>query len=175
MPGTQGIPGNPGNQGNSQGGGMTGFGTTAPAGAGGTPGSQAGAQTAAAAMIGNLLTQPRPGGMPTSMPGATIGGGIAGVASKFEAEGIMVINQRTAINEWEYIFDISKYRPPLNPISATAGLRRRSPVSILSRGTTHPPRSVPIRLPGLAPPPPLAALPDTSRLRVPPNPRRGYS
>ena len=49
------------------------------------------------------------------MPGATIGGGIAGVASKYEAEGIMVINQRTKINEWEYIFDQTKYRAPPNP------------------------------------------------------------
>jgi hypothetical protein len=79
------------------------------------------AQTAAASMIGNLLTQPRPGGMPTTMPGATIGGGIAGVASKFKSEGIMVINERTAIDEWEYIFDMSKYRAPPNPVGGTPG------------------------------------------------------
>jgi len=72
-------------------------------------------------MINNLLTQPRPGGMPTGMPGATIGGGVAGVASKYEAEGIMVINQRTKINEWEYIFDATKYRAPPNPVTGTAG------------------------------------------------------
>lgn len=89
---------------------------------GGPPGSTpANAQSAAAAMIGNLLTTPRPGGMPTNMPGSTIGGGIAGVASKYEAEGIMVINQRTKINEWEYIFDLNKYRAPPNPVSGTAG------------------------------------------------------
>ena len=72
-------------------------------------------------MIGNLVTQPRPGGMPTGMPGATLGGGIAGVASKYEAEGIMVINDRTAINEWEYIFDATKYRVPPNPVNGTVG------------------------------------------------------
>jgi hypothetical protein len=72
-------------------------------------------------MINGLLTSPRPGGMPTSMPGSTIGGGVAGVASKYEAEGIMVINDRTAINEWEYIFDQTKYRVPPNPVSGTAG------------------------------------------------------
>jgi type II secretory pathway pseudopilin PulG len=83
--------------------------------------SQSNAQSAAASMIGNLLTTPRPGGMPSNMPGATIGGGIAGVASKYQAEGIMVINQRTKINEWEYIFDQTKYRAPPNPVSGTAG------------------------------------------------------
>jgi hypothetical protein len=93
---------------------------TPPFGAGG-PGGAAVAQSAAAAMIGNLLTTPRPGGMPTGMPGATLGGGIAGVASKYEAEGIMVINDRTAINEWEYIFDMTKYRVPPNPVSGTVG------------------------------------------------------
>jgi hypothetical protein len=89
----------------------------------GQPGFQANpqAQTAAAGMINSLLTTPRPGGMPTGMPGATIGGGIAGVASKYEAEGIMVVNDRTAINEWEYIFDMTKYRAPPNPVGGTPG------------------------------------------------------
>ena len=90
-----------------------------PPGMGG-PGAQ-NAQSAANSMINTLLTSPRPNGMPTTMPGATIGGGIAGVASKYEAEGIMVINDRTAINEWEYIFDITKYRTPPNPVSGTVG------------------------------------------------------
>lgn len=79
------------------------------------------AQAAAAGMIQGILTQPRPGGMPANNPGTIVGGGIAGVASKFEAEGIMVINDRTAINEWEYIFDITKYRAPTNPLSGGPG------------------------------------------------------
>ena len=83
---------------------------------------QAQAQSAAANMIQGLLTSPRPGGMPNAMTGGTtLGGGIAGVASKYEADGIMVINDRTAINEWEYIFDINKYRVPPNPLSGTVG------------------------------------------------------
>jgi hypothetical protein len=79
------------------------------------------AQTAAAGMIQNILTSPRPGGMPANNPGTIVGGGIAGVASKFEAEGIMVINDRTAINEWEYIFDINKFRRPGNPLGGGPG------------------------------------------------------
>ena len=89
----------------------------------GQPGMQMNptAQTAAAGMIQNILTSPRPGGMPANNPGTIVGGGIAGVASKFEAEGIMVINNRTAINEWEYIFDINKYRRPANPLGGGPG------------------------------------------------------
>jgi hypothetical protein len=76
-------------------------------------------------MLNNLLTSPRPGGMPTAMSGTTVGGGLAGVASKYESEGIMVINQRTKINEWEYIFDQSKYRAPPNPVGGTAGTQQQ--------------------------------------------------
>ena len=108
-------------------------------GSGAVPGTP-GANTAAANMINNLLTQPRPGGMPTAMPGATIGGGIAGVASKYEAEGIMVINERTAINEWEYIFDQSKYRAPPNPVSGTVG----TPQQPMGAGGTGPPGAGPV-------------------------------
>ena len=110
QPPAGGIPGVPG--------GMGGAGMGMPGGQGN---GQANAQSAAASMIGNLLTTPRPGGMPTGMPGATVGGGVAGVASKYQAEGIMVINQRTKINEWEYIFDQTKYRAPPNPVSGTVG------------------------------------------------------
>jgi len=122
------LPPQPGNPVTSQGGGASPAYPTSPGANGyppvyGQPGFQMNpqAQSAAAGMINNLLTQPRPGGMPTGMPGSVVGGGIAGVASKFEAEGIMVINERTAINEWEYIFDATKYRAPPNPIGGTPG------------------------------------------------------
>ena len=49
----------------------------------------------------------------------TIGGGIAGVASKMDQEGIMVYNDRTNYKEWEFIFDPSKWRPPANPLSSS--------------------------------------------------------
>jgi hypothetical protein len=42
------------------------------------------------------------------MGGQTIGGGIAGVASKLEREGIKVFNDRTAYNEWEFVYDVTK-------------------------------------------------------------------
>ena len=132
--GTQGVagrgllPGLPGNPVNSQTGGLSGsYGAAggapgiSPGMNGQLPGMPPGAQTAAAGMIQNILTQPRPGGMPANNPGTIVGGGIAGVASKFEAEGIMVISDRTAINEWEYIFDINKYRRPGNPLGGGPG------------------------------------------------------
>jgi len=124
------FPGQAGNPVSLQAGGLAGnSGTpggpqmTLPGVNGQAPGMQtnSGPQTAAAGLIQGLLTSPRPGGMPLSNPGTIVGGGIAGVASKFEAEGIMVINNRTAINEWEYIFDITKYRKPGSPLGAGPG------------------------------------------------------
>lgn len=60
-------------------------------------------------LINKLLTTPRPGGMQglqgTAPGGGMIPGGIAGVATSLEAEGIMVFNERTKYNEWEFIYD----------------------------------------------------------------------
>lgn len=122
QPGQFGQPNAGGFPGGAQPGGMNGPGYGLPGG--GAQNGQPNAQSAAASMIGNLLTTPRPGGMPGTMPGATVGGGVAGVASKYEAEGIMIINQRTKINEWEYIFDQSKYRVPPNPLSGPVGTQQ---------------------------------------------------
>lgn len=96
---------------------------------GGPPGN-------AASLINQLLTTPRPGGL-NGLGGATvapnaagggnvttggavggptqtgaaqnvIGGGIAGVASKLEEEGIKVYNDQTYYNKWEFVYDITK-------------------------------------------------------------------
>jgi hypothetical protein len=59
-------------------------------------------------LIRNLLTSPRQGppiGGPMPGGGMQLGGGIAGVASKYEAEGIKVYNEKTAYQEWEFIYD----------------------------------------------------------------------
>jgi hypothetical protein len=73
-------------------------------------------------MIQQILTTPRPGGMPAANgQSPTIGGGIAGVASNSDAEGIMVYNDRTNYKEWEFIFDPSKWRAPPNPLSGSNG------------------------------------------------------
>jgi hypothetical protein len=59
-----------------------------------------GAQGAGTSNTGTPLGQ--------GLGGSTIGGGIAGVASKIEREGIKKYNDRTAYNEWEFVYDMTK-------------------------------------------------------------------
>jgi len=59
-------------------------------------------------LIRNLLTSPRQGGPiggTMQAGGMQLGGGIAGVASKYEAEGIKLYNEKSAYQEWEFIYD----------------------------------------------------------------------
>ena len=98
-------------------GGRGGFGGQR-AGAGGRAGRQPmgfggqGAGSQAANIIGQLLTQPRPGGLAglrgaqsRGGGGAVFKGGIAGVASKAEERGVKIYKEREAYNEWEFVFD----------------------------------------------------------------------
>jgi hypothetical protein len=78
-------------------------------------------QSAAQNLIGSLLTTPRPGGLQNLNQGQVMGGGIAGVASKADADSIMVYHDHTNYGQWEFIFDPSKQRyPPPNPVSGAA-------------------------------------------------------
>lgn len=74
-----------------------------------TPGGATQTTNQAVDLIRQILTTPRPGGLAgvqgQQPSGQAIGGGIAGVASKLEAEGIMVYNDRTKYNEWEFLYD----------------------------------------------------------------------
>ena len=78
---------------------------TTTAGQPGVPGNQA------TTLIGNLLNAPRtPPSSFTSSANSTsgtgtTGGGIAGVASKYEGKGIKVINERKKYKEWEFVYD----------------------------------------------------------------------
>jgi len=102
-------------------------------------------------LLNNMLTQPRPGGMPvansggfgtsfttppgvtagspigapvavpTSGMGTTMGGGLAGVASTLDADSIMVCGDHTNYHEWEFIFDPSKWKAPANPNTQLGG------------------------------------------------------
>lgn len=82
-------------------------------------------QNTATKMIGDLLTRPRPGGMPTGNPGSgqVIGGGIAGVASKAEGDSIMVYNEHSDYSEWEFVYDPMKDKPLFNPVSGTVTMQ----------------------------------------------------
>jgi hypothetical protein len=120
------LPPQPGAPVNSQFGGVSPYPTNPgangnPPGNIGQPGSAVGApqNQAASDMINRILTSPRPGGMPTGAQtgGAGLGGGIAGVASNAEGEGIMIYNDHTLYSEWEFIFDPQKQKQVPNPNS----------------------------------------------------------
>ena len=54
------------------------------------------------------LSAPNTGTALPAMQGQTIGGGIAGVASKIQQDGIKTYKDRTPYNEWEFVYDITK-------------------------------------------------------------------
>jgi hypothetical protein len=127
MPGA-GFP--PGVPANSQNYGGTPAYPTAPGSNGpapnfGQPGMQTSpqAQNAAAQMIGQLLTQPRPGGMPqANSSGVSVGGsGIAGFASTSEQDSIIVYNDQQNYSLWEFVYDPAKQKPLANPAGGTVG------------------------------------------------------
>lgn len=95
------------------------------------PGSQTG-QNAAADVIRNLLTTPRPGGLAGAqagvgnVPGLQIGGGIAGVASTAEGEGIKIYNEQSDYNKWEFVYDFSKDRTN-GPVAGVAAPSANQP------------------------------------------------
>jgi hypothetical protein len=93
---------------------------------------------------------PRPQGAPqpttTTAPGGQqIGGGIAGVASKLEADSIKIYNEREKYNEWEFIYDLSKDKKRGGAIGQQPGAAGRP-------GTNQPPG------PGAPPQPPPPKL-----------------
>ena len=111
-----------------------------PANAGSAPnGMVPGQNNAATNMLQNLLATPRPNGFPGSAQGqgTVIGGGMAGVASKMDAEGLMVYNDRTNYKEWEFVYDPSKDRPRPDPRNLLVGNQMGTP-STPAAGTTTP-------------------------------------
>jgi len=115
-PGGQPNPNNPvqnqqgGFGGMGMSGGMVGQAPPVPTG-----GAQTGQPNPALQMIQNIISNPRPGGLAgtgarqgAGVGGQQLGGGIAGVASKKDAESIRVYNERTNYKEWEFIYDQSK-------------------------------------------------------------------
>jgi hypothetical protein len=75
------------------------------------------ANSAAQNMIQNLLTQPRPGGIPNANTSGVqaMGAGIAGFASTADQDSIMVYNDQTNYGLWEFIYDPNKQKPIPNP------------------------------------------------------------
>ena len=131
------LPGQPGPPINSQAPGVYPY-PTAPGSNGippgfPQPGMAPGTGNAAADMIRGILGSARPGGMPQSNPGGlTIGGGIAGVASTAEGEGVKVYNDRTLYQEWEFIYDAQKQKLIPNPnVTGPGG----TPADRMNQGT----------------------------------------
>jgi hypothetical protein len=148
-----------------------------------------GPPTSAANMIKQLLTSPRPGGLPgfggaqtvgapaapTVAPTAaaapatnspqTIGGGIAGIASKLEQKGIKLYNDKKKYNEWEFVYDITKdpTRTAVAPAPAANANGAAAPGATSGAATTTTPGTTPTATPTTAtpppPPPPPAATP----------------
>src|SRR5271157_59282 len=119
------------------------------------PGAVAGGQLTPQQLIGNLLTQPRPGGMvPAANPTGnnTIGGGIAGVASKLDDDSIMVCADHTNYQEWEFIFDPSKWRAPADPRKTIVGTPAGSSPSTSSNSSNFGPGMAPPPQPGMGVP-----------------------
>ena len=88
------------------------------------PGQLAPRHNEATRLIQQLLTSPRPGGMP-STPGMVgggmqIGGGIAGVASTLEQDAIMIYDEHEKYNEWEFIYDPAKDRTNMGAMTGGA-------------------------------------------------------
>jgi hypothetical protein len=82
-------------------------------------------QAAAAAIINGILMTPNPRGLAAvqGAQGTVMGSGIAGVASTMESGSIMIYNDHSKYNEWEFIYDPTKERPLPNPSGGgTAGM-----------------------------------------------------
>jgi hypothetical protein len=54
------------------------------------------------------LSSPTGTATPTPAAGQTIGGGMAGVASKREQEGIKIYKEQKSYHKWEFVYDITK-------------------------------------------------------------------
>jgi hypothetical protein len=110
-------PNQPGGGSLRGGGGFGGRGGQAVGQFGGDPNSgqfNPNAPNPAANLIQTILTTPRqpPSNLNAgngAAPG-TIGAGIAGVASKYEGEGIKVINDKKKYKEWEFVYDFKNDR-----------------------------------------------------------------
>jgi hypothetical protein len=99
---------------------------------------------------------PAPAAAPVAQAAPVIGGGIAGVASKREQEGIKIYNEKKKYNEWEFVYDISKDKTrtggaiPPPPAAAPAGQSATTPAATTA---TTPTATTPTTPAPVTPPP----------------------
>ncbi len=103
-------------------------------------------QNPAAELLRRILTSPNPRGLaglqqPATQPqaGFTLEPGIAGVATKAEAEGIKVYNERTKYSEWEFIYDFSQDAAIVRQLTQGAPGQSGAPGQAGSPGQAVPP------------------------------------
>jgi hypothetical protein len=102
-----------------------------------TPGSPGGpGATPVPGLIDNMMRNPPGQNLLGGQP-VTVGGGIAGVASKMEATGIMIYNDRRKFNEWEFIYD------PRKELAAQMGALQNSLQQPVMPGATTQPGQTP--------------------------------
>jgi hypothetical protein len=89
------------------------------------------------------------------MGGQTVGGGIAGVASKLEQDGIKLYKDRTPYNEWEFVYDVTKDTSRAGAAQAQAGTQAAG--ASPSPGTSPLPGTIPTASPATTPSPPPAS------------------
>jgi hypothetical protein len=100
----------------------------------GLSGSQSGTNNqgqnpAAANLIGDILTRPKPGGL-TGLglgQGSAMAGGMAGVASTVDSDGLMLYGDRSNYREWEFTYDPTKDRPRQDPRNMLVGNQMGTP------------------------------------------------
>jgi type II secretory pathway pseudopilin PulG len=121
----------------------------------------------AAELLRRILTSPNPRGLAAlqqqgtpAQPGVSLQPGIAGVATKAEAEGIKVYNERTKYNEWEFIYDFSQDAGMVRQLTQGAPGQPGGPGQPAAAGQAPPPGpGQPLRPPGPEVAPPGFGLP----------------
>ena len=111
----------------------------------------------------------------TGTAAQTIGGGIAGVASKLEQDGIKIYNDQKSYNKWEFVYDITKDPARTGgtvPQAAPLRRARRSAALLPGRGnyrltgtrrrTTHTAPNI-TTPPTPAAPPPVRSRPEETQ------------
>ncbi len=118
----------------------------------------AGATNPGLSIINQLLTTPRPApqGIGPGTNNQTIGGGIAGVASKFAGPTIKSYGGRTDYSEWEFIYQLPQQAGIPQNGQALGGQPYTGPNTNVPG---PPPAGAPPPPPGGAPPPPPGGFP----------------
>ncbi len=111
---------------------------------------------AATQMIQNLLTTPRPGGLPAGVGGSQgtqFGGGLAGVASNAKRTGIKIYNEQDEYNKWEFVYDFSKDKS-VNPLAGVQGPQQATTQGLNGPGLNSNPTATAgtVVQPSIAPP-----------------------